>query len=103
MPDTLPVLVPRRILALLVSLLAVLRRGEERVEVSPAIERTSRSSGHDQGDDHLLERPRNTGCDTRGRPGRRDFHRTRAAAGRRWQFVQGPGVQGATRYAVGVR
>src|SRR5688500_19846627 len=38
----------------------------------------ARSIGHDQGDDHLLERPRNTGRDPRGGPGCRDIHRARA-------------------------
>ena len=51
------------------------------------------SYGHDQGDDHLLERPRDTGCNPRGRPGRRDFHRARTAARRSWQFVQKAGYR----------
>src|SRR5678815_4678055 len=60
------------------------------------------SSGHEQGDDHLLERSRNTGRDTRGRPGRGDLHRTRAAARRGRQHLQGPGIEGAARHAVGL-
>src|SRR6187455_2253700 len=54
-----------------------------------------RSYGHEQGDDHLLERPRNTGRDTRGRSGCRDLHRARTVAWRRGQLVQGPGIESA--------
>src|SRR4051794_28332706 len=67
-----------------------------------ASERILRSCGHDQGDDHLLERPRNTGRDSRGRSSRRNLHRTRAVAWCRWQPLQGPGIQSAARHAVGV-
>src|SRR6187549_2993556 len=59
-----------------------------------------RSNGHEQGDDHLLERPRNTGRDTRGRSSRRDFHRARAFARSGWQRLQGTGLEGAAGDAV---
>src|SRR6185436_12960295 len=65
--------------------------------------RPQRSYGHEQGDDHLLERPRNTGRDPRGRSGCRDLHRARALARRGGQRLQGPGIQSAARHAIGLR
>src|SRR6188768_4003412 len=61
------------------------------------------SIGHDQGDDHLLERPRNTGRDPRGGPGCRSIHRARAIAWGGGQPLQRPGLESAARHAVGVR
>src|SRR5262245_38846570 len=93
----------RRLIALLVSLFAAFRRSETTVEVPLSLEPARRSYGHDQGDDHLLERPRNTGRNPRGRSGRRDIHRARAFAWSRWQRLQGPGVESPPRHAVGLR
>src|SRR5262245_16623818 len=87
----------RRLLALLGILLPVTAQVSDDVAVRRDPER---SYGHDQGDDHLLERPRNTGRDPRGRPGRRDLHRTRAFAWRGGQCVQGPGLESPPRHAV---
>ena len=58
---------------------------------------------NDQGDDHLLERPRDHGGDSRGRPRRRNLRRARAAARRRRQRLQGPGLESAARHAVVLR
>ena len=55
---------------------------------------------HDQGDDHLLQWPRNDRGHSRRRPRRRNLRRTRAAARRRRQRLQGPGLEGAARHAV---
>src|SRR4030095_1203304 len=58
------------------------------------------SLGHDQGDDHLLERPRNAGRDPRGRSGCRNLHRTRASAWRGRQSLQRPAVESTDREAI---
>src|SRR5689334_14876601 len=58
---------------------------------------------NEQGDDHLRERSRHPGRDPRGGPGRRDLHRARTSARGGWQHLQGPGIQGAARYAILVR
>ena len=50
-----------------------MRAGWRRWSGSCACRTPARSLGHEQGDDHLLERPRNVGRDPRGRPGRRVF------------------------------
>ena len=55
---------------------------------------------HDQGDDHLLERPRNDGGHSRRRPGRGNLRRARTPARRRRQRLQGPGLEGPARHAV---
>src|SRR5688572_5328738 len=58
-----------------------------------------RSLIHEQGDDHLLQRPRHTGRHPRGRSGRRDLHRARALPRRGRNNLQGevpeglPGMQ----------
>src|SRR5262249_9786945 len=61
------------------------------------------SSVHEQGDDHLLNRPRDAGRDSRGRPARRGLDRTRASAGWGRQRLQGPGVESAAGDAVLLR
>src|SRR5690349_5077851 len=48
-----------------------------------------RSLIHEQGDDHLLRRPRHPGRHPRGRSGRRGLHRARTLARRGWQHLQG--------------
>src|SRR5690606_38200635 len=62
-----------------------------------------RSFLHEQGDDRLLESPRDTRGDSRGRPRSRDLRRARTPARRRRQYLQGPGFESAARHAVGVR
>ena len=62
-----------------------------------------RSAIDEQGDDHLLERPRDAGRDPRGRSRQRDLRRAGAAARRRRQHLQGAGVESSARDAVGVR
>src|SRR5262245_15684348 len=64
--------------------------------------RTRWSCLHEQGDDYLLDPPRNTCGDTRGRPGRRAFHRARTIARRGWKYLQGPGLESPSRHAIRV-
>src|SRR6185503_18561174 len=92
----------RRLLAML-GILLPMTVAQESGTVGTRHREPERSYGHDQGDDHLLEPPRNTGRDPRGGPGRRNFHRTRAFARRGWQCLQGPGIESPPRHAVGVR
>src|SRR5215510_7465739 len=61
-----------------------------------------RSCAHEQGDDHLLDEPRDTCGDPRGRSRRRSFHRTGSLTGRRRQYLQGPRLESAPGHAVGV-
>src|SRR4051794_19518526 len=64
---------------------------------------TSWSSINEQGDDHLLRRPRHACRDPRRGPGGRDLHRTRTSSRGRWQHLQGPGLESAPRHAILVR
>ena len=54
----------------------------------------------EQGNDHLLERPRNTVAILEDDQRRRNLRRARAQSRRRRQRLQGPGLQSAARHAV---
>ncbi len=58
---------------------------------------------HEQGDDRLGESARDDGRNSRRRRGGRGLHRARTAAWRRWQCLQGTGLESPARHAVGVR
>src|SRR3954451_21549030 len=91
------------VLACWLSAVMVAVRPSVRVRRAVIVAAAERSWFHEQGDDHLRGRPRNEGCDPRGRSGCRSLHRTRAQSWRSWQRLQGPGLQGAARHAVVLR
>src|SRR5690348_15862334 len=61
------------------------------------------SCGNDEGDDHLLDEPRNTCGDPRGRSGGRDLHRAGAIPRGRRERLQRPRVQGPPGHAIRLR
>src|SRR5262249_42885374 len=71
--------------------------------ITPAPEAAQWGYPNEQGDDHLLDQPRNTCGDSRGRSSRRNFYRAGALARRRRQCLQGPRVESPPGHAIGVR
>ena len=58
---------------------------------------------NEQGDDYLLEQPRDHGGYSRGRPRYRGFYRARTTAWDRRKYLQRSGFESFTRHAVSVR